>query len=85
MHVRNFLFEKYDNKCCLWGWGETNVHTGRIPLEVDHIDGNADNNLEHNLRLICPNCHALTATYKGANKGNGRHKRRARYRAGKSY
>ena len=27
---------------------------------------------EDNLDLICPNCHSLTATYKGANKGNGR-------------
>ena len=39
---------------------------------VDHIDGNSDNNSEENLRLICPNCHSLTSTYRGANRGHGR-------------
>jgi HNH endonuclease len=35
-----------------------------IPLELDHINGdNQDNRLE-NLRLLCPNCHALTPTYR---------------------
>jgi uncharacterized CHY-type Zn-finger protein len=42
------------------------------PLELDHIDGNASNNIRTNLRLICPNCHAQTSTYKAKNKGNGR-------------
>jgi hypothetical protein len=39
-----------------------------IPIELDHIDGNADNNVRENLRLICPNCHAQTDTYKSKNK-----------------
>jgi hypothetical protein len=38
------------------------------PLELDHINGiNYDNRLE-NLRLLCPNCHAQTDTYRGRNK-----------------
>lgn len=43
-----------------------------IPLELDHADGNAGNNLPSNLQLLCPNCHALTPTWKNRNKGNGR-------------
>lgn len=66
------MFDKYQNKCSLCGWGETNPYTNTIPLEIDHIDGNAENNSEENLRLICPNCHSLTPTYRGANRGYGR-------------
>ncbi len=42
-----------------------------IPLELDHIDGNSDNNAKDNVRLLCPNCHATTPTYKGRNRGKG--------------
>lgn len=46
-----------------------------IPIELDHINGDPSNNLPDNLRLICPNCHALTPTAKGRNKGSGRKSR----------
>ena len=75
-HIRKYLKDKYNNKCARCGWGEINPYTGSIPLEVEHIDGNYLNNQEDNLILLCPNCHSLTATYKGANKGNGRKERK---------
>jgi hypothetical protein len=71
-HIKRFLREKYDNKCCLCGWAEVNVITGVVPLVADHIDGNWQNNREDNLRLICPNCDSISATFAGLNRGRGR-------------
>lgn len=74
--IRNYIFEKYDNKCSICGWNEINQHTGKIPLQLEHIDGNYSNNREENLTLLCPNCHSLTSTYGARNKGNGRPRKR---------
>ena len=41
---------------------------GLISLELDHKDGDNTNNELSNLRYLCPNCHALTDTYRGRNK-----------------
>lgn len=78
MHIKTYLFDKYNNKCSLCGWGEINPYTKNIPLEIEHIDGNYRNNVENNLTLLCPNCHSLTSTYKGANLEHGR-KARSKY------
>jgi hypothetical protein len=76
LHIVRYLFEKYNYKCCQCGWSKKNIYTGKIPLEVEHIDGNYLNNSEENLILLCPNCHSLTSTYKGLNKGHGRKDRK---------
>jgi hypothetical protein len=34
-----------------------------LTLQLDHIDGNSDNNLPSNLRFLCPNCHSQTETF----------------------
>ena len=70
--IRKYLFEKHNSRCAQCGWGEVNRTTGKVPLEVHHKDGDYTNNTEDNLILLCPNCHALTPTYKAANMGNGR-------------
>jgi hypothetical protein len=81
---RDYLIEKHGAKCMRCGWDKTNPVTGCCPIELEHLDGNSQNNKLDNLCLLCPNCHSLTATYKALNKGNGRYKRRLRYTAGKS-
>jgi hypothetical protein len=79
-YIRRYLFAKHNNSCSECGWSKINQHTGKIPLEIDHVDGNYKNNIEENLRLICPSCHSLTPTYKGANKGGrDRRKYKSRY------
>lgn len=70
--VRRYLFEKYDSKCTRCGWAEVNPHSNRIPLTVEHINGDGTDSREENLDLICPNCHSLTPTYCGLNMGKGR-------------
>ena len=42
-----------------------------IPLELDHVNGKRDDNRLSNLRILCPNCHAQTETYRGRNIGVG--------------
>jgi HNH endonuclease len=70
-HVRHFLIETLRG-CVMCGWAGRNPVTGRIPVHVDHVDGNLRNNRPENLRLLCPNHHALIATYGALNRGNGR-------------
>ena len=70
--VKRYLREKFSNKCCLCGWSKVNQKTKVVPLVADHIDGNWRNNVEENLRLLCPNCDALTPTFAALNKGKGR-------------
>jgi len=74
-YVKRHLRIKFGNKCCLCGWSKVNPKTGLVPLVADHIDGNWQNNVESNLRLLCPNCDSLTPTYTGSNRRNGRERR----------
>jgi hypothetical protein len=71
-YIKKYVREKYGNKCTKCGWDKVNPFTGKVPLQLEHKDGHWDNNKEENLDLICPNCHSLTETYGGANKGKGR-------------
>lgn len=57
-------------KCELCGWAKVS-NDGRIPLELDHINGVHNDNRISNLRILCPNCHSLQSTHRGRNKKKG--------------
>lgn len=81
--AKKYLLKHNKNRCSVCNLTKWNGQP--IPIELDHINGNSKDNSLSNLRLICPNCHAQTKTYKGKNMGNGRHQRMKRYYEGKSY
>jgi rubrerythrin len=74
--MRKFLLEETNYKCSECGWGEKNPYTNTVPLDIDHIDGDAYNNHRENLRVQCPNCHSLKKTF----KNTGRRKSTRTYR-----
>lgn len=63
-NIRRYLFELHNSKCQECDWNKINPHTNKVPLEVEHTDGDSQNNKFENLKLLCPNCHSLTETYK---------------------
>lgn len=78
--IRNYLLAEVKYQCSSCGWNKINPTTNKVPLDIDHIDGNSDNNLPQNLRVLCPNCHSLTPTYKALNKvGRGTRAYRKKY------
>ena len=60
--LRRFLIRKRGRRCEECGLKEWNGK--KIILEVEHKDGNKHNNNEKNLKLLCPNCHSLTPTWR---------------------
>lgn len=79
-HIRNYLLEKVGYKCQKCGWGIRHTITGRVPLEIHHIDGDYRNCNEDNLEVLCPNCHSLTINFGSLNKeGRGEINSRKNY------
>lgn len=70
--VRRYLLYKAQYTCSECNWSKVSSTTKKVPVQVDHINGNYKNCYPSNLRVLCPNCHSLTPTFGALNKGNGR-------------
>lgn len=79
---KKYLIHKYGNQCMECGWNKIHPTTGKVPIQLEHINGNSEDNSLNNLKLLCPNCHSLTLTFGALNKGNGCEKRRIKRQAG---
>jgi Zn finger protein HypA/HybF involved in hydrogenase expression len=68
-NYKRYLKEKFGEECVECGQKST-WNNKPLVLQLDHIDGNSDNNKLENLRLLCPNCHSQTGTFGNAGKGS---------------
>lgn len=72
--IRKVLKYKYGAFCYECNQGE--IWNGKdLTLQVDHIDGDSDNNKPNNLRLLCPNCHTQTPTFSTRQKKDAKRNR----------
>lgn len=56
-----------EHKCSGCGCGKI-WNDKPISLELEHVDGNRNNNRRENLKWLCPNCHSQTLTYRKNNR-----------------
>jgi hypothetical protein len=61
--LKEGILENRCSICSITFWNKKSIN-----LELDHIDGNRINHLLSNLRLLCPNCHSQTDTYRSKNR-----------------
>ena len=66
--LKKYLIETRGEKCEDCGLNPI-WNNKPLVLQLDHIDGNSDNNYPNNLRLLCPNCHSQTDNF--GSKGQG--------------
>lgn|SRR5208282_1387345 len=65
--AKKLLIFEHGERCQICGWHKVHSVTGNVPVELEHSDGNRGNNAYENVKLLCPNCHSLTPTYRALN------------------
>lgn len=70
--IRNHLKLTRGSACEICKWDGHHPDDGRSLTEIDHIDGDAENCRPENLKIVCPNCHSMTPTYRARNKNSKR-------------
>jgi hypothetical protein len=73
--IKSHIIEMHGYSCICCGISTWNDKP--ITLELDHIDGDPDNNMPSNLQLLCPNCHSQTPTFRTYNRGSHKSDRRS--------
>ncbi len=61
--LKEGIIDNICSECGIDSWNGV-----RLNMELDHIDGNRTNHKLDNLRMLCPNCHAQTDTYRSKNR-----------------
>ena len=67
--LKKYLIETRGEQCQECGQAGS-WNNKPLVLQLDHIDGDSDNNLPINIRLLCPNCHSQTENFGSKGKGN---------------
>jgi len=67
--LKKYLLETNGEYCVECGQ-EGIWNSKPLVLQLDHIDGDSDNNYPKNLRLLCPNCHTQTENFGSKGKGS---------------
>lgn len=70
--ARTWLHQTRGTACSQCGWDQRHPDDGSVLTEIDHIDGDAKNCRPDNLRILCPNCHSMTSTFRARNKSSSR-------------
>ena len=69
VNSKKYLISLHGEKCMKCGWNDINIYTNKVPIQLNHIDGNPENHDLINLELLCPNCHSLTPHFGRRGKG----------------